>query len=263
MPKLSVCIIVYNEETKIERCLESVSFADEIIVVDAGSSDRTVELAGRFTEKIFIREFSDYSDQKNYAVSKAGGDWILSIDADETVDDRLRKEVLHTVNAETVNEGYYINRINFMYGKRLDHFHQPDLNLRLFRKGAGKFVQPVHEYFECPGPVGRLENPLMHYSIAGLKEHIRKAAVYTTLEVECLRQKGGLVFWKCLFGLAGKPVFRFFQNYFYYNAWKEGMTGLVISFNSALYEMVRQIKCLFAVFQKTPFAAGGKREKIQ
>jgi glycosyltransferase involved in cell wall biosynthesis len=243
MVKLSACVIALNEEKDIARCLKSLSFADEIVVVDSGSTDGTINKAGKYTDKVFSREFDDFSAQKNFAVDKASGEWILSVDADEVVTPELAEEIKKAVRDSNVS-AYYVNRINHMYGRTLYHYSQPDEKIRLFRKDAGRFVQPVHEYVEFRGGCGHLAGPLMHYSIASISEHKEKAGLYTDYEVGMLREKGGLIAWKCAVKLLFIPPLRFFQNYIFMKGFREGVTGLLISFNSALVEGLKWWKCL-------------------
>ncbi|MCK4852338.1 MAG: glycosyltransferase family 2 protein [Candidatus Omnitrophica bacterium] len=250
MPVLSVCVIVLNEAEKIRRCLDGVLFADEMIVVDAGSSDDTVSVAKQYTDKVYINKFEDFAAQKNFAVSKASGDWILSIDADEVVERELAQEIRSTINGESGKAGYYLNRINYMYGKRLDRYCQPDHKIRLFRKDKGRFVQPVHEYVECDGPTGYLRSPLLHYSISGFAEHLRKADLYTSLEVDMMRRKHGLNAGRCLGGMVLRPPFRFLQDYIYRKGFKEGFTGLIISVGAAFVELLKWSRCFMACVRK-------------
>jgi glycosyltransferase involved in cell wall biosynthesis len=144
---LSVAIIAGNEEKKIGDCLESVKWADEIIVVDSGSTDRTVEIAKRYTDKVFIRKWEGYAPQKQFAIDQATCDWILSLDADERVSPELKDEILKILESETEFDGFYIPRRNFFLGKWIKSCGwYPNYQLRLFKKGKAKVTQrKVHE----------------------------------------------------------------------------------------------------------------------
>ena len=244
MNNISVIIIAKNEESNISETLESIKWADEIVVVDSKSNDRTRDVAKRFTDKVFVREFDDFSSQKNFAISKASCEWVLSIDADEVITELLADEIKHAVAENPDFDGYYINRINYMYGKRLNYYCQPDYKLRLFKRSKGIFVQPVHEYVECNGQTDVLKNSMLHFSIRNFKEHMQKARVYTTLEIQSEKSKNNLRILRCLVSLAIKPISRVFQSYILMKGFKEGLVGFVISINSGYVEFLKYIKCL-------------------
>lgn len=243
MADISACIITFNEKDNIERCLSSLFFCDEIILVDAGSDDCTVEKAKKFTNKIYSNEFIDFSTQKNYAIKKAKSEWILSIDADEVIPDELAEEIVSTTENNKQIDAFMIGRINNMYGKELRHFAQPDHNIRLFKKGSCYFVQPVHEYVECTGEIGVLKNKFFHYSISCFSEHMKKAQLYTNLEVKIVIDKRGYRPFIYFINMLMNPLLRFFQNYFFLKGYKEGFTGFTISFNAGLVELIKYYKC--------------------
>ncbi len=243
MSKMSVCVITRNEETDIARCLASLSFADEIVVVDSGSEDRTVDFAKRFTDKVYFNDFKDFASQKNFAVSKTSGEWILSVDADEVVTEELAVEAKNAVESAGDICAFNVNRINYMYGRRLEHFSQPDYNIRLFRKDVCAFTQPVHEYVECDGEVGTLKTSMLHYSIASFAEHMEKARMYTSLEMEVVRGKKPIGSFMMFAKMMVNPPLRFCQNYFLLKGILEGWIGLVISFNAAIVEFMKWYKC--------------------
>ena len=163
---LSVCIICFNEEVNIRRCLESVSWVDEIIVVDSMSNDRTAEIAAEFTDKIYEREWTGYVEQKNFALSKAKGHWILSLDADEEVSESLRNEITAEISKKDVKEGYRIPRRSFYQGRWINHSgFYPDRQLRLFKSDEAHWIGGrVHERVEVAGMVGDLKNHTMEVS---------------------------------------------------------------------------------------------------
>jgi len=240
---ISACVITRNEETDIARCLSSLSFADEIVVVDSGSVDATVEKAKEFTDKVFFNEFSDFASQKNFAVGKASGEWILSIDADEVVPEELAAEIRDAAEGDEKICAFNVNRINYMYGRRLKYFSQPDYNIRLFKKDVCAFTQPVHEYVECAGEVGTLKGSFLHYSIASLAEHMEKARMYTSLEVDILSGMKPIGSVMLLLKMLINPPLRFCQNYFLLKGMLEGGIGFIISFNAAIVELMKCYKC--------------------
>ena len=243
MSKISACVITRNEEANIERCLVSLSFADEIVVIDSGSEDRTVDIAKGFTDKVYSNEFSDFASQKNFALSKASGEWILSVDADEVVTGELAAEAKNVVESAGDICAFNVNRINYMYGRRLEYFNQPDYNIRLFRKDACLFTQPVHEYVKCDGEIGVLKEVILHYSIADFSEHMEKARMYTSLEVDIVNGKRTMRPLLCLFKMLVNPPLRFLQNYFLLKGIMEGGIGAIISFNAGVVEFMKYNKC--------------------
>ena len=155
---LSVCVICFNEEKNIRRCLESLSWADEIIVVDSVSEDKTVEIAGEYTNTIFQRPWTGYVDQKNFALSKTHGVWILSVDADEEITLVLRDEILAEIIKHDAKDGYRIPRRSYYQGRWINHSgFYPDRQLRLLRRGRGSWIgQRVHERVQIQGSIGDL-----------------------------------------------------------------------------------------------------------
>ena len=247
---ISVAIITLNEEDSIERTLKSVQWADEIIIVDSGSTDKTLDLARQYDVKVFVRPFDDFSSQKNFAISKCNNEWVLSIDCDEIVTDELACAIKHVLSEESDKCGYYINRINYMYGKRLNYYAQPDYKVRLFKKNSARFVQPVHEYVQCTGSTGYLKGILLHYSIENFAEHWYKAKLYSRLETSIAIEKNLLNVPYCLSGIAIRPVYRFFQSFFIMKGYKEGRVGFIISVNSALVEFLKFVEFFKTIYSK-------------
>ncbi len=179
---LSVILICKNEEADIERCLESVSWADEIVVVDAYSSDRTLALARRYTDRIFQREWPGFGPQKQFALEQARGEWVFSIDADEVVGEALAREIQAILEAPRF-DGYEIPRQSSYCGQRIRFGGwQSDRVLRLFRRGRGRFTADlVHERVVVDGPVGRLNERLQHNAFRDHHEVLEKLNRYSTL----------------------------------------------------------------------------------
>jgi glycosyltransferase involved in cell wall biosynthesis len=257
---LSVVIITYNEEANIGRTLASVQplVADgkgEIIVVDSGSTDRTIEIAKSFGAKIFIEEWKGYAAQKNSAIDKATGEWILSLDADEEVERKLgtliafavserpqhpKEELLaaiHGVTTSHVNiSGYWMQRRNNFLGRWIRHGgFWPDPKLRLFRKGSGQFEnRAVHEDVQLSGKEGRLlDGALLHHSYPTLADYIDHMNHYSSLGAEMAVAKGrrGL----SLFNIVVRPMATFIYNYFFRLGFLDGREGLLLHLYHAVY----------------------------
>lgn len=181
---ISACIITLNEEDKIEACLKSLSFTDEIIIVDSGSTDKTLEIAEKYRARVYIREFDNYVNQKNYCLSLAKNDWILSLDADEVVPIALKKEILSMSSAFLEEyDGFSVPRLTYYLGKWIYHGGwYPNRQVRLFRKTRGKFSGLlVHEKVLLDGKTGSLQRPLHHYSYKNISDHLKYIDRYSSL----------------------------------------------------------------------------------
>jgi glycosyltransferase involved in cell wall biosynthesis len=180
--KISVIVIAGNEEDNIEDCLKSVAWADEIVVVDSESTDRTVEIAKRHTPNVLVRAWRGYADQKAFALQVASHEWVLSLDADERVQPKLAEEIV-AADLDAF-DGYRIKRENYFLGKRIRGCGWGrDYQLRLFRKSKATVTdRVVHEGFKVDGTVGTLAGAITHYSYRTLKEAFAKVETYSTLE---------------------------------------------------------------------------------
>ncbi len=238
--KISIFIITKNEEKNIEACLKSVSWADEIVLVDSGSADRTREIASRFTDKIFLNDFTDYASQKNLALSKTSGDWVLSLDADERVSDGLKSEILATAGRPHAAEGYRIRRESVIFGRLFRHTGtQSDKPVRFFKKNSGQFHQPIHEAVAIKGSVGELKCPMEHQTYSSIHDYFERLNRYTGMEagyfsqMKKVPQKNQLTL---------KPLAMFFKLYFWKQGFLDGMEGFLFSVLSAYYVFVKHAK---------------------
>lgn len=183
MEKISAILITLNEEKNLEACLDCIRWADEIIVVDCGSRDGTKEIALKYTDKFHYRAWDNFSRQKAHALGLASNDWILSLDADERVTKELAEEIRKAAGSEAL-AGYFLKRDNYFLGKLMRGTGwQHDYQLRLFRKSRAKVTDKlVHEGFEIDGEVGRLSNPLLHFTYPSISAALKKMNEYTSLE---------------------------------------------------------------------------------
>lgn len=222
------------------RCLRSAAWADEIVVVDSGSSDKTLEIARSFTDRIYFKEFSDYSSQKNFALSKAAGDWALSLDADEEISSALQAEILGVMSGADSAEGYQIPRRSYIFGRQFRFTGTAeDRPVRLFKKGRGEFVQPIHERLAIRGRVGQLHSPLMHYTYPSVHDHVDRLNRYTSMEADHFIA-GKKKFTK--FQVTFKPILMFLRLYFLKQGWRDGIEGFLFSALSAYYVFVKHMK---------------------
>ncbi len=239
---LSVIIITKNESAHIGSCLQSVSWADEVIVLDSGSEDDTVEICKQYTDSVFITDWPGFGIQKQRALDKAQGDWILSIDADEVVTTELRTEIEKALQHEQFN-GYDIPRLSSYCGKQIRHGGWwPDYVLRLFRRNAGYFTESVvHERIVVQGEIGKLTSPLLHDAFVNLDEVLRKVNSYSTLGAEMLHQKGvQSSISKALF----KGLWTFIRTYWLKAAFLDGRQGLMLSISNAEGTYYKYVKLL-------------------
>ena len=239
MDKISIIVITKDEEKNISDCLKSVEGADEIIVIDAESNDKTVELAKIFTDKIFTKKWEGYVPQKKYALSLASNEWVLSVDADERITSELKTEILKLSPGNFA--GYKIRRKNFLLGKEITSCGWGnDYQLRLFKKEKTDLTDRlVHEGFTVDGKIGKLENPMLHYTFSSFTEYFNKINYYTSLKAEeLIKQKGKIGGWT-IFSHTVSAFILFFINK---RGFKDGVRGLIISLLHSVSTMLNYIK---------------------
>jgi glycosyltransferase involved in cell wall biosynthesis len=236
---LSVAIITHNEEANLERSLGSVAWADEIVVVDSGSNDRTEEIARSFRSRFFLEEWKGFAAQKNSALEKCSCDWILSLDADESLSDELAKEIWELLERDPPLDGYALPRRNLFLGRwmRFGGFY-PDPKLRLFRRGAAEFeARPVHETVHFVGKAGRLKGDMVHDAYPTLEAYIAHMDRYSTLGAEqAVREsKSSLPLWPFAVNVVVNPVATFVYNYFLRLGFLDGREGLLLHLYHSVY----------------------------
>ena len=244
MPKLSVVIITHNEEANIRRTLESVTWADEIVVVDSGSADNTVAVCREYTGKVFHQDWLGYGRQKNLAIERSSGEWILSLDADEPIEPELAEEIRGIISSNGAADGYRIPRKTFFLGKRIKHGGwYPDYNLRLFRRGRGRFQErAVHEAVRVEGRVGRTRGAIEHYAYPDLASYLSSINRYSSLAVDVMAQKGISVFQASWMNLLFRPVLTFLFKYVVRMGFLDGKPGLVLNLFHSYYVFAKYAK---------------------
>ncbi len=245
MATISVIVITKNEEANIRRCLESVKWADEIVVVDCGSTDATLEICREYGCKTFYREWNGYANQKNYALDQASGDWIFSLDADEEVTPELAAEIKEAVCSDGA-DAYTIPRMNYFLGRWMRYGGwYPDRQLRLFRRDVGVFkVIPLHECVILKDPnarIGRFSAPLKHYTYPSVADFIKKADRYTSIEADAMIKEGRLP--KSLtFSMIMAFPSKFVEVYFYKGGWRDGLHGFIAAIFMSARVFLRYVK---------------------
>ncbi len=249
---ISVVIISRPEEPKISEVLDSVNdWADEIVVVlDEKKKGGAHKTAKKFEAKIYYRDFDDYSSQKNFAISKAKGDWILSLDADEVVSAGLAKELQKAAKNLSYN-GYFLPRKNIIFGQTINHAGwYPDYQLRFFVKGYGAFSKIIHERICLQGGVGYLKKPLIHYNYQSVSGFIKRLNRYTDAEAQQLLDSGYQFLAQ---DVILRPVEEFFRRFFAQKGWQDGFHGLVLSGLMTFYTLVIYLKVWESLgFKKEP-----------
>jgi len=243
-PRISACIICFNEEENIRACLESVAWADEIVVVDSFSKDRTVEIAQAFGPQVRViqREWPGHVEQKNFALDQASGDWALSVDADERVSPELKQEILESLEsgAEGV-AGFSVPRKTWYLGRWILHGGwYPDRKARLARRGAARWkgVNP-HDHLYVNGRVVDLKGDLIHYTYRDISDHLRTIDSFTTISSRELHARGR---GHALAHMLLNPVARFVRMYALRLGFLDGAAGFVLAVLSSYYVFLKYAK---------------------
>ena len=240
--KITAIVITFDEETNVARALESLAWADEIIVVDSESRDRTVEIARRFTERVIIRSWPGYSAQKNFAAEQATHDWIFSLDADEQVSDELRREVEALKRAgKPAVAGYEMPRLTFYLGRWIRHSGwYPDWKLRLYDRRRARWVGDyVHEGLEVDGATARLTGDLLHFTVDHASAHHLRIDRYTTLVAAQARAQGKRA---SVASIIFSPLLTFLRSYVFKLGFLDGLQGYAIARFAAHYAFLKNLK---------------------
>ena len=240
-PLISAVIMTRDEAKNIQGAIESLGFAQQIVVADTGSSDNTIELARNAGAEVYSIDFDGFGSSKNRALEYCSGDWIFFLDADERVSPELAKSISRNVVGNSEFDGYAVNRLSYFLGKPVRHsgWH-PDYVLRLFKKGCGKFSDRlVHEGIELKGAAGKLEGLLYHYSYVNLDQYIEKLNVYSRLNAEEMyKNSRKWHFWDLVIHPAGT----FIKMYILKAGFLDGVSGFVLAILSSYHVFVKYAK---------------------
>ena len=239
--KISATIITFNEERNISRVIESLRCCDEILVLDSGSNDRTVEIANKLGARVVEASWPGYAAQKNTAAQLASYDWILSLDADESLSEALEAEIWQIKKSGPKYDGFTVPRLAQYLGRWILHSGwYPDRKVRLFDRRKAKWVgEFVHESVKVQGSIGHLQSNLLHFTCNSLSEHVRTIDRYTTLAAqEIAARREDVPFPILLFD----PPWTFFRTYFLKLGFMDGVEGLAIAYMAAFYNFVKYTK---------------------
>jgi glycosyltransferase involved in cell wall biosynthesis len=239
--KITATIITLNEEHNIARAIESLRCCDEILLVDSGSSDRTVEVARKLGARVIEAAWPGYAQQKNFAAEQAANDWILSIDADEAISEELEAELWNLKKNGASCDAYTMPRLAQYLGRWIRHSGwYPDRKVRLYNRAKARWTgEYVHESVKVEGKVGHLDGNLLHYTCASLSEHLKTMDRYTTLAAEEIVARKQQV---PAYRLAVDPAWTFLKSYLLQRGFQDGVEGLAIAYMAALYTFLKYAK---------------------
>jgi glycosyltransferase involved in cell wall biosynthesis len=238
---VTVCVITRDEENNLPRCLASVKFADEVVVLDSGSTDRTVELARAAGARVFVEPFRGWTLQKQRAIELASHEWVLSLDADEEVSPELAAAIQEALAPGAGSDGYALARKTWYAGRFIEHSGWwPEWRVRLFDRRRGRFAgRDPHDFVELQGTVGKLEGALFHYPYKDLAQHLAKIDAYTTTMARERAERGERCGW---LDLIVRPPARFLRMFVLRRGFLDGRRGLVLAGFGAFYVFLKYAK---------------------
>ncbi len=243
---ISAVILTKNEEKNLPQCLESLKWCNEIVVIDDNSTDKTIEIAKKSGAKFFVHSLNNnFAQQHNFGLGKAKGDWVLFVDADERVSPELAQEIKEKIKSSKLN-GFYLKRQEFFSSKALKHGETAHYLLRLGRKGKGNWRREVHEIWEIKGEIGKLKNPLLHYSHPTLSEFIEHINNFSTLHAQVLLKEGVK---PSLFRIITNPLAKFIQNYIFRLGFLDGTSGIIVALMMSFHSFLARAK-LYQLWRK-------------
>jgi glycosyltransferase involved in cell wall biosynthesis len=241
MEKITAIIPTFNEQHNIEAAIDSVSWADEIIVVDSFSTDETVKIAKEKGVRLLQREYGNSASQKNWTIPQAKFDWVFLLDADERVTENLKLEIKKLLNTTLKDDAYWINRDNFFMKKKIRFSGwQGDKVIRLFKRDQCRYEEKhVHAEIICNGTVGVLKNSLVHFTFKDISHYLEKWDRYSSWSARDHFKKGQR---PTLFHFVFKPAFRFFRDFILRLGFLDGVTGLIVCSLSSMGIFMRYVK---------------------
>jgi glycosyltransferase involved in cell wall biosynthesis len=240
-PKISVYMITYNNERTVERALKSIRWADEIVVVDSFSTDQTVEICRRYTDKVFQRKWPGHRDQYQYAADLTTRDWIMFVDADEEVPPELAEEIQRELNGRAGDvDGFFVYRRTYYLGRWIRYGGwYPDGEIRLYRRDRGRWEGGLHAKIAVEGKVKPLKHHYLHYNYQDFSDQIQTIDKYSRIAAEDMVEKGETF---SSFKLLFHPLFRFIKEYLWKLGFRDGLPGFVIIVSTMYYVFAKYAK---------------------
>lgn len=244
---ISAVILTRNSAATLEAAASSVDWCDEIVLIDDESIDDTAIIAKKHQARLFTHPLhGNFAAQRNFGLTQAKGDWVLFIDADEVVSPALVDEIKRAVK-DNVRDGYYFKRLDTLWGHRLRHGETSQVRLiRLARKGAGKWVRPVHEVWQIHGYTAVLKHPLLHYPHPDVTQFLRDINEYSTANASYLYEQGVHAYW---WHIVAYPVAKFFMNYLWRLGFLDGTPGMILALMMSFHSFLTRAK-LWHLWQK-------------
>jgi len=243
--EISVVILTCNNQDTIKNCLESASWAGEIVIVDSFSSDKTLEIARQYTDKIWQRQWPGFFQQWNFAIAQATREWVFVLASDEYISPELKKEIEGAISEKSEIAGYFLPRKTYFLNKWIRYCGwYPDYGVRLFKKGMGKFDnRKVHESMVLTGTARRFKNPIIHYSYSTISDYIVRMNMYTSLTAEQMADDGVKLDMKNIKKIAVKKSIKtFWKMYVRQRGFLDGMHGFILCVLSAVYKLMAYAK---------------------
>lgn len=238
---ISCCIVTYNEEENIKDCLDSVSWVDEIVVVDAYSTDATREIVRKYTDRVIEHDFEGHIQQKNFAIEQASNSWVLCVDADERVTPQLKEEILKVMSDPGETNGFSMPRLTYYLGRFIRHSGwYPDRKLRLFRKDRGRWAgRNPHDRVDVEGSTRDLSGDLLHYSYKDMADHLDRINSYSRIAAEEMAKEGRKAH---VTDLVFRAPVKFLKMYVLKRGFLGGAAGLVIALLGSYYVFLKYAK---------------------
>ncbi len=247
---ISAVILTKNEEKNIRDCIKGLAWCDEVIIIDDNSKDKTVEIARKLGARVLTHALeNDFSKQRNYGLLEAKGQWIFFVDADERVSESLAFEITNRIreSPQESYDGFFIRRIDNMWGKKLLHGETGNIKLlRLVKKDSGKWEGQVHEVWKTKGVLGELKNPIFHYPHQTINEFLEEINFYTDIRARELYRKGVKAHW---WSVIVYPKAKFLFNYIFKLGFLDGIPGLVFALMMSFHSLLVRGK-LWQLWQK-------------
>lgn len=237
---VSVYVLTTNNRWTIERCLKSLTWAEELVIVDSFSEDGTYEVCQKYTEKVYRRKWTGHRDQYQYAADLTTHEWIMFVDADEEIPPELAEEIQKEVDGGGEFDGYFVYRRTYYLGRWIRYGGwYPDGEIRLYRRKKGRWEGGLHAKLVVDGKIGFLKNQYLHYTYRNISDQIQTIDRYSKIAAEDLFQKGGKF---SLFRLLFHPPYRFIKEYLFKTGFRDGLPGLIIIVSTMFYVFIKYAK---------------------